>query len=171
MEIILRTIAVYFTLMIVFRIAGKRSMAESNTFDFVVLLIISEATQQALVSDDYSVTAAVLVIVTLVGLGVLLSFVKQKSAKAERVLDGLPVVIVQEGRLLRDRMDRLRVDDEDILEAAHAIGVANMDEIRYAIIERNGDIKVIPKRPDDVSPGLGPGVSPEPSPSPAPEPA
>lgn len=147
MEIILRTAGLYVFLIIIFRLAGKRALSEANTFDFVVLLIISEVTQQALVGKDYSVTTAMLAITTLVGLGLLLAAIKQKSRAAERLLDGGPVIIIHEGELLRDRMRKLHVDEDDILEAAHAqTGTPALDGIRYAVVEKDGQISIIPKK-------------------------
>ena len=149
METVLRTIAIYAFLLVLFRLAGKRTMAQTDTFDFVVILIVSEATQQALVGNDYSLTTCLLVVTTLVGCGVLLAFVKQKSSRMERLLDGLPVLLMHEGKLLTERMSKLRIDEEDILEAAQLQqGVARLDQIDYAILERNGHIAIIVK-PED----------------------
>ena len=147
MDTILRTVAVYAFLLLIFRLAGKRAMAETDTFDFVVLLIISEATQQALVGDDFSLTTAFIVITTLIGCGLLLAAAKQRSKGVARVIDGLPVILIKDGVLLRDRMDKLKVDEEDIIEAAREQeGLATLDEVRYAVLERHGQISIIPRR-------------------------
>jgi uncharacterized membrane protein YcaP (DUF421 family) len=147
METILRTLAVYGFLLVIFRLAGKRAMADTDTFDFVVLLIISEATQQALVGDDYSLTTAFLVITTLIGCGLLLAVIKQRSSGAARILDGLPVVIIDDGKLLHDRMAKLHVDEQDVLEAGRCQeGIGTIEEIRYAVLERNGQISVVPHK-------------------------
>src|SRR6187431_210505 len=106
MEPILRGIVVYVFLLVVFRISGKRSLAETSSFDLVLLLIISETTQQAMVDNDHSMTNAGLLIVTLVGADILLSLIKQRSKSIERWLDGLPLVIVRDGRLLEERAMR-----------------------------------------------------------------
>ena len=147
METILRTLAVYGFLLVIFRLAGKRAMADTDTFDFVVLLIISEATQQALVGEDYSLTTAFLVITTLIGCGLLLAVIKQRSSGAARILDGLPVVIIDDGKLLHDRMAKLHVDEQDVLEAGRCQeGIGTIEEIRYAVLERNGQISVVPHK-------------------------
>jgi uncharacterized membrane protein YcaP (DUF421 family) len=147
MDTVVRTAVVYFFLLVLFRLAGKRTVSELDTFDMVILLIISESTQGALVGKDNSLTTFFLVTVTMVGAGLILAFVKQKSEKMSRLIDGLPVVLMKDGKLLRDRMDKLRVDEADILEAAHLQeGLGTLEDIRYAILERNGDIAVIPKR-------------------------
>lgn len=145
MDTVLRALAIYFFLLIVFRIAGKRTIAEITTFDFVLLLIIGEATQQALIGDDFSLTTAWLLIATLVGIDIAISFLKQRSPTMERWVDGAPVVIVDQGKLLRDRMKKCRVDEADIMHAARQLqGLERLDQIKYAVLECSGGITIIP---------------------------
>ncbi|MBA3659010.1 MAG: DUF421 domain-containing protein [Gemmatimonadales bacterium] len=149
MSSVMRAVVVYLFLLALFRLAGKRSLSQVTTFDLVLTLIISEAVQQALISDDNSMTNAFLLVLTLVGLDILLSFIKQRSQRLSRLLDGTPVVVVEDGRLLRDRMKRERVDEGDILHAAREHqGLASLDEIAYAVVERSGGITVVPKHQD-----------------------
>lgn len=147
MDAVLHGLAVYIFLLIVFRIAGKRSVAEVTTFDFILILIIAEATQQALLGQDYSITNAFLLIITLLGADILMSLIKQRSPQAEKWLDGVPLVIVENGRPLHDRMDKARVDESDIMTAARErLGLERIDQIKYAVLERSGGISIIPKR-------------------------
>ena|SRR5687767_2049013 len=146
MDSILRGIAVYVFLLIIFRIAGKRTLSNTTTFDLVLLLIISETIQQAMVDDDHSVTNGALLIITLVSMTILLSVLKQRFPKLDLALEGAPLILVDQGKLLKDRMDKCRVDESEILTAARmSQGLKAMDEIQYAILERNGDISIIPK--------------------------
>src|SRR5436309_7927025 len=109
MESVLRAAAIYFFMLILFRIAGKRSVTEMSSFEFVLLLIVGEATQQAVLGKDYSVTNAFLVITTLVGINIGLSLLKLNSHHAKRLFDGTPLVIVEHGRPLKDLMKKVRV--------------------------------------------------------------
>src|SRR3712207_5899099 len=118
MDEVIRGVAVYAVLLLIFRLSGKRSLAETTPFDFVLLLIFSEALQSALVDNDNSLTAAFVVILTLVVLNIGMSLLKQRWHGIERVLEGAPVVVVEDGRLLRDRMRRARIDEGDVLAAA-----------------------------------------------------
>ncbi len=154
MELVLRTVGIFAVLWLFFRIAGKRVLARITTFDFVVLLIISESTQQALVGQDYSVTGALTVVATFLLLDIGLSLLKQRSAKAAKVLDGVPVVIVENGILHRDRMEKERVDETEILMAARErLGLERLEQIQYAILEQDGAITVTPwPRPDGNKP-------------------
>jgi uncharacterized membrane protein YcaP (DUF421 family) len=142
---ILRALAVYTFLLVLFRVAGKRSLTDMTTFDFILLLIISEAIQQALLNDDNSMTNAFIVVTTLVGLNIALSLVKQRSQTLDKLLEGTPVVLVEHGRLLKERMDRVRVDEEDVMHAARQQqGLERLDQIKYAVLERSGGISIIP---------------------------
>ena len=146
MESILRGVAVYVFLLFIFRIAGKRTLSQTTTFDLVLLLIISETTQQAMVGDDHSITNAMLLIMTLVGMTILLSVLKEKFPKLDLVLEGAPLILVDQGKLLRDRMVKCRVDESEILTAARMTqGLVAMNQIQYAILERDGGISIIPK--------------------------
>jgi uncharacterized membrane protein YcaP (DUF421 family) len=146
MDSVLRAIAIYAILLIIFRISGKRSLAQITTFDFVLLLVIGEATQQALLGDDFSMTNAFIVIVTLLGLDIALSLLKQRSPKIELLLDDTPLIIVEDGRPLKERMDKARIDESDVLTAARELqGLERMDQIKYAVLERSGGVSVIPK--------------------------
>jgi len=146
MDAILRGLAVYVFLLLLFRIAGRRTLSEMTSFDFVLLLIVSEATQNAMIGNDYSVTNGVLVILTLIGLDIGLSVMKQRFPAMERYLDGMPLIIVDEGRPLKELMEKARVDEEDILSSARdKHGLERMEQIKYAVLERNGGISIIPK--------------------------
>lgn len=146
MDAIVRGLAVYLFLLILFRIAGRRTLGNITNFDFVLLLIISEATQNAMIGNDYSVTNGFLVILTLVGLDIFFSFLKQRFPTMERYVDGLPLILVDQGRPLKDLMNRARVDEQDILASAREKhGLERMGQIKYAILETNGMISIIPK--------------------------
>lgn len=147
MDTIIRACSVYFLLLLIFRLAGKRTLSQITTFDLVLTLIISEAIQEALVDQDHSMTNAFLLVVTLVGLNVLMSLIKQRSKPAERLMEGVPLVIMEEGRLNREHMEKERVDEADILEAAREFqGLERLDQIRYAVVEKSGKVTVVPKQ-------------------------
>lgn len=147
MDSILRAVAIYVILLIIFRVAGKRSLNESTTFDLLLLLIISEAVQNGMVGDDYSITNSALIIITLVGLDIGLSFVKVRWERADRLLDDVPLLLVVDGQPLMDRLHKTRVDLEDILQSARMNqGLERLDQIRFAILERSGEISIVPKQ-------------------------
>lgn len=147
MDSIIRAAVVYIVLLILFRIAGKRSLAEVTSFDLVLLLIISEATQQALIDNDNSMTNAFLIVVTLMGLNIGLSLVANRWRTFDRLTEGVPLIIVEDGRLLQDRTNRERINEDEIMEAAREFhGLETLAQVKYAILERNGHITIIPKQ-------------------------
>lgn len=146
MEPVLRAAVVYLFLMVLFRIAGKRTLAQMSAFDVILLLVIGEATQQSLLGEDFSLANAFLVIGTLVGIDVSLAWAKHRSKAVEDVLEEPPLVIVVDGRPLRERMDKERIDDADVLHAAReSHGLERMEQIRYAVLEAGGGISVVPR--------------------------
>lgn len=149
MNPVVRGLAVYLFVYVIFRILGKRSLSEITTFDFVLLLIISETTTDALIGEDYSLTACFIMVCTLVGTDLLISLIKGKWKSFELISDGAPLIIVEEGKPLKKRMKKTKVDEEDILEAARQLhGLERMDQIRYAVLEKNGSISIIPETND-----------------------
>ena len=147
MESVIRGVVVYAFLLLMFRLSGRRTLSQTSDFELVLLLIISETTQQAMVANDHSVTNAFLLIMTLVGTGILLSVLKRRSYTLEKWLDGLPCAVVLDGVMHREWMDKLRVKPEEILGAAREHqGLERMDQIKHAVVEPNGDISIVPKR-------------------------
>jgi uncharacterized membrane protein YcaP (DUF421 family) len=146
MEMILRGVAVYLFLMLVFKIAGKRSLSEVDTFDMVLLLIISETTQEALVGPNFSFTGAAIVITTLVGLEIGMGILRRRSRVVSKALDSTPLVILQDGKPFEERMRREGIEITDILsQARQDRGISRLDQIQYAILETSGQISILAK--------------------------
>lgn len=145
METVLRAASIYFLLMVLFKIAGRRTLLQMTSFDLILLLIISEATQQALLGDDFSVTGAALTIITLVTIDIVLGKLKSRYPRVEQLTEGGPVILVENGHELVQRMKMTGISREDILEAARSSqGLERIDQIKYAVLEVNGHISVIP---------------------------
>lgn len=144
MDTVLRAIILYFALLVLMRLAGKRTFAQMTPFDFVLLLIIGEAVQQGLTGEDFSLTGSLLLVSTLVMLDVLMSYVKQWSRTADKWIDSTPVLLVDNGKVLKKRMNDVRVTEEDILASARELrGLERMDQVKYAVLETTGKITVI----------------------------
>ena len=146
MESVLRAVCVYFFVLFVFRISGKRSMSQITTFDFILLLIIGEATQQALLGNDFSVINAWVSIGTLIALELGFSKAEGRWPSFGRVVGSLPVVVVEDGKLLTARAEQEGVTVSEILEAGREKhGLERLEQFKYAILERHGGISVIPQ--------------------------
>lgn len=108
--------------------------------------MVGEASKQTFLGDDFSILSAFLVILTLVGLDILLPLLKPKSSRFAKWIDGVPILIVENGRPLKDAMTKARVDEEDVLIAARqAQGLERMEQIKYAVLERSGGISIGPQ--------------------------
>ncbi len=145
METVLKAIGLYVALVIVFRITGRRSLQQTTTFDLVLLLVIGEAAQPALVGNDNSLMTAVLAIATLLSIDVVFSLAKQKAGPLQRAIEGLPTILVVRGEVLRAQMERARINEADILQAARERqGIFRMENIGLAVLEPNGSISIVP---------------------------
>jgi uncharacterized membrane protein YcaP (DUF421 family) len=148
METIIKTVVVYFIVFLVLRLSGRRTLGQLTSFDLVVMLIIGGATQRALLGQDYSVTNAVLVVVTLVVIDVLISLIERDSRFAARIFNGSPMIVVEQGRVLHDRIRKARLTEAQILAAARRIhGIERLADIKFAILEASGAISIIPASP------------------------
>jgi uncharacterized membrane protein YcaP (DUF421 family) len=150
MDLVLRAIAIYLFLLVLVRLTGQRTLSELSTFDFILLLIVSEAVQNSLVNDDHSLVSGFIVVLTLVLVDLGLSMIKSRWWRAEEVAEGAPVVLVDQGRLLDDRLHKTLVTQDDILQAARVTqGLERIDQIKYAVLETSGGISIIPaSRPE-----------------------
>ena len=146
MESVIRAAIVYTVLLALFRLSGKRALAEVTSFDLVLLLIISEATQSALVNSDNSMTNALLLVTTLIGMNILFSVLAKRWKGFDKLIEDVPLVILEHGKPIHERLRKERIDEQDILEAAreHA-GLERLDQIKYAILERTGHITIVPE--------------------------
>ncbi len=145
MNPVIRGVLIYVFLVVIFRFIGKRSLSQSTTFDLVLLLIISEVTQQGLIGEDNSIIGSFILITTLIGLDLLLSKIKNSFSLFDKIAESMPMIIVDHGKPLENRMAKSRVKKDDIMEAARAKhGLERMDQIKYAVVEKNGDISIIP---------------------------
>jgi uncharacterized membrane protein YcaP (DUF421 family) len=146
MELIVRCTLIYLGLLLIFRIAGKRALAQITTFDIVMLLIIAETTQQALVHDDASLTNAFILIATFFTLEIAFSRLTSRWPVVDKWLNSRPIVLVRDGRVLDERLSAERVSVDDIRRAGRERqGVANLGQIEHAVLETDGAISVIPR--------------------------
>lgn len=125
---------------------GAAIMRLPAPFDLVLLLIIAETTQQALLGDDFSLVNAAVLIITLFTIDIALSYVKARSGRLERLLDGAPILLVSHGRPDARVLAGARMSADDVLEAAREKqGLERLDQVRFAVLEASGEISIIPE--------------------------
>jgi uncharacterized membrane protein YcaP (DUF421 family) len=142
-----RATLVYLFLLAVFRVSGRRTLAQVTTFDLILVLILGDATQQAVVGTDATIGAAVVAVSTLVLLDMGLSAAKYRWPAVDVVIDGLPLPVVEAGQLREARMAAERITRDDLLTAAREQhGLSALDEVAFAVIEQDGAISIVPRR-------------------------
>jgi len=147
-SIVASTSGIYLLLLLIFRISGRRTLAETSTFDLVLLLIIGETTQQAMIgNDDDSMLSAAVAILTLVSADMGISYVRKTFPGFDHLLEGRPILLIHEGKMRQPAIDAHGIDDEDLLEAARlSHGLTDMEDVRQATLERDGKISIVPWR-------------------------
>src|SRR3954470_5646197 len=150
MEPVLRAIGCYLLLLFVIRLSGKRGLAQVTIFDLVLLLLISQTVGQALIGSDSSLTAAAIIAITLIVMNRVNDTAAHRWADMSHVLEDAPLVLIENGVVHEDRMTRMKVRLDDILENGRGDeGVERLDQIKHAILERSGDISIIAKEGED----------------------
>jgi uncharacterized membrane protein YcaP (DUF421 family) len=139
-------LVVYVVLWLLIRLAGRRTLAELSTFDFILFLIIGGATQRALIGQDYSLINAFVVITTLIVVDILVGLAERDFSFINKIIKGVPTILVDDGHLLTGRMRRARVTVDEIMERARSLhGLETLAQIKYAILEASGEISIIPR--------------------------
>jgi uncharacterized membrane protein YcaP (DUF421 family) len=143
MDIVLRAIVVFVFLLILMRIIGRRELSSLQPFDLILLIILGDAVQQGLTQDDYSLTGALLAIGTIAVLQVFVSWIGFRFPKARPVLEGAPIVVIQDGEVIDRNLKRERLSVDEIREAARLEGIAHLSEVKWAVLETTGHISFI----------------------------
>jgi uncharacterized membrane protein YcaP (DUF421 family) len=150
-EVVLRTLVVYFGLLLAMRIAGKREVGQMKPFDLVTLLIISNALQNAMVGQDSSLvgglTAAGIILLS----NFVVGFLRGHSLMAQRLFEGSPTLIVHDCRFIDREMRRENLSEADVLQAMREHGFENVDQVKTAVLEVDGSISIIPKEQAHVT--------------------
>lgn len=145
METVLRVLFVYLFLLFALRVMGKREFSEITPIELVMLLLIPELLQEALVGHDPSLTNSLIAICTLFLLVFLNSVVTYLNPRAERVVESSPSVLAHEGRLVERNMRKERITPDELLSTIHLQGYEELEQVKWAILQSNGQIAVIPK--------------------------
>jgi uncharacterized membrane protein YcaP (DUF421 family) len=148
-EKLLRTVIVYVLLVVLLRIFGKRELAQLNPFDLVVLLLLSNAVQNAIIGPDNSVTGGIVGALTLLLANYLVVRFLFKHKRLDQILEGSPSVLVEHGELKRDALARELLTESELLTVAHRQGFDSIEEIETCVIEPGGVFFIKGKMPTD----------------------
>jgi uncharacterized membrane protein YcaP (DUF421 family) len=145
MDIVLRGIVVFVFLFVLVRVMGRRELSSLEPFDLILLIILGDAVQQGLTQDDYSLTGAMLAVGTIAILQIATSWLNFRVPRLRPILDGEPIVIVQDGKPIERNLKRERLTGDDLAEAARREGIATLDDVAWAVMETSGSISFIKK--------------------------
>jgi uncharacterized membrane protein YcaP (DUF421 family) len=144
MDLVIRATVVFLFIFLITRVAGKRELSTMEPFDLILLVVLGDLVQQGVTQSDYSVTGALIVITTMTLLTVGLSFLNFRVRRLRGLLEGEPVVLVENGEQIERNMRRERITTEDLEAAGRQQQVTSISEMRWAVLETSGDISVIP---------------------------
>jgi uncharacterized membrane protein YcaP (DUF421 family) len=143
MDIVGRAFLVFIFLIVLTRIIGRRELSSLQPFDLILLIILGDAVQQGLTQDDYSLTGTFLAIGTIAVLQVAVSWVGYRFPRIRPVLEGTPIVVVQDGEVIERNLKRERLDVDEIREEARQQGIAHLSDVKWAVLETSGKISFI----------------------------
>ena len=138
MGIVLRSVVIYAFLWIVLRGLGKRELSQLTAFDLVVLVVMGDLIQQGLTLEDMSVTGAMLAVTPMALLTVASAAISVRWPRAGRVLEGAPVVIVKDGKVVKEALHNERLDLADLFEAARTEGISDLRDVEWCVLEADG---------------------------------
>jgi uncharacterized membrane protein YcaP (DUF421 family) len=145
-DVALRALVVYFFLLLIIRVAGRRSISQMTPFDLILILVIGGIARSGIIENAEILKKCVVAITTLILIDVLLSLLKRSKPSLDQLLDGMPLIIVDRGRPLEQLIKKSRLSKEDILSAARLqMGLEKLDQIKYAVLEVDGNISIIPQ--------------------------
>jgi uncharacterized membrane protein YcaP (DUF421 family) len=145
-EKILRSVVVYGFLLVAFRLAGKRQLGQLTAFDLVVLLIISNVLQNAAIGNDNSLGGGLIGATVIIGVNFVIAWLTFRHKRLERLIESPPTIVVKHGHVIHANLDREHMSMSELRAALRKEGVATMSEVRYAILEEDGRVSVIPRR-------------------------
>ena len=145
MDLVLRAAVAFFFVYFLTRVIGRRELSSMEPFDLIMLVMIGDLVQQGVTQNDFSVTGALLVGGTVGLLTVFVSYASFRFPRLRPVLDGEPVIVVEDGKPIDRNLRRNRITHEELAAAGRLEGYPSLDEIRWAVLETNGRISFIPK--------------------------
>src|SRR4051812_3961166 len=149
MDLVFRAATAFAFLFVVMRIMGKRELSSMEPFDLIMLVVLGDLVQQGVTQSDYSVTGMVIVISVIALLTAGLSYVNVRFDWARPVLEGHPVVVIQDGRVIDENVKRERITRVELEEQARLQQIESLDEVRLAVLETGGQISFIPRKQSD----------------------
>jgi uncharacterized membrane protein YcaP (DUF421 family) len=145
MDLAIRSVVLYLFVFVLTRVVGRRELSSLQPFDLILLIVLGDSIQQGLTQDDYSVTGAIIVVGTIAVLQVTTSYLSFRLPSLRPVLEGEPIVLVEDGKPIERNIRRERLSMEDLMEEARQQQIAALDDVQWAVLETSGTISFIKK--------------------------
>jgi uncharacterized membrane protein YcaP (DUF421 family) len=146
MDIVIRAAIAFAFIFFLTRVAGRRELSSMEPFDLIMLIVLGDLVQQGVTQSDYSVTGLVLAAGTIALMQILVSYLNFRFKRARMVLDGEPIVLVEDGRVLLRNVHRERITRGELEEQARLNQIESLEKVRWAVLETSGQISFIPKQ-------------------------
>jgi len=143
-QIVLRALAVYVTVFVGFRLLGKRELGQMTVFDLVLILLISNAVQNAMVGPDTSLQGGLVAAAVLLVANRLAAESRLRSPLLDRLFEGRSAVLVEHGQLVTGQLRKQRIAEEDLEAAMREHGIESLDQVQLAVLETDGTISIVP---------------------------
>ena len=147
-SIIFKTIVLYFYIVIVYRLMGKKEVGKLSIIDLIVSILIAELAAMSIETTDRSIFVSIVPILVLVIIQIGLSYISFKNEKVRKIIDGNPTTIIKEGKIKFNEMAKLRYSLDDLITQLREQGIKSVEEVDYAILENNGKLSVFQKTED-----------------------
>jgi uncharacterized membrane protein YcaP (DUF421 family) len=146
MDIVIRAAFAFAFIFLLTRVAGRRELSSMEPFDLIMLIVLGDLVQQGVTQSDYSVTGLLLAAGTIALMQILVSYLNFRFKRMRTVLDGEPIVLIEDGRVLLKNAHRERLTRGELEEQARLSQIDSLDKVRWAVLETNGQISFIPKQ-------------------------
>ena len=156
METVIRVALIYLVILVGLRLLGKRELSQLTPLELITLMLIPEIVSQSMIGEDFSLTNGVIGITTIFSLVFLTSLLKHKSQTFERIIDGSPSILVERGKFIPENMNRERVTPDEVFGEMHKSGLEYLNEVRWAILETDGKIAIVPEHANGKAKGSRP---------------
>jgi uncharacterized membrane protein YcaP (DUF421 family) len=145
MDIVVRATLAFLFILLLTRIVGRRELNTLEPFDLILLVTIGDLVQQGVTQNDFSVTGLVLAVGTIAALTVLFSYLPWRFHALRPVLEGEPVILIQDGDVIEKNLRRHRLTHEEVAAEARHQQIENLESVRWAVLETSGKISFITK--------------------------
>jgi uncharacterized membrane protein YcaP (DUF421 family) len=145
-DIVLRSAATFIFVLVLMRVLGRRELSSMEPFDLVILVVIGDLVQQGVTQQDYSITGSILAVGTIGILTVIASWLSFQFPRVRPVLDGRPVVLLEDGKPIEDNMRRERITLDELAAQARLSEIESLDQVQWAVLETGGQVSFIKKQ-------------------------